>query len=126
MDTLFLVWKRRLMLLAGGLLLTACGSDADKIRHRVIAIEGATMGTYYRVQYRESEKCATSQQGLDELLQGFNQSLSTYVADSEISAFNRADEEKWQTLSPRFFLCQAALLVWRESEGAFDVTIGPW
>ena len=84
------------------------------------------MGTYYRVQYRESENCATTQQELDELLQGFNQSLSTYVVDSEISAFNRADEEGWQTLSPRFSsVLQAALQVWRESEGAFDVTIGP-
>ena len=88
MDTLIFGVKRWLMLLAGGLLLTACGSDADKNQAPSYrSVEGATMGTYYRVQYREGESCATSQQGLDELLQGFNQSLSTYVADSEISAF---------------------------------------
>ena len=127
MNTLISGAERWLMLLAGGLLLTACGSGADKNQAPSYrSIEGATMGTYYRVQYRESENCATTQQELDELLQGFNQSLSTYVVDSEISAFNRADEEGWQTLSPRFSsVLQAALQVWRESEGAFDVTIGP-
>ena len=106
MDTLISGIKRWLMLLAGGLLLTACGSDADKNQAPSYrSVEGATMGTYYRVQYRESEKCATSQQGLDELLQGFNQSLSTYVADSEISAFNRADEEGGKRYRRAFLLC---------------------
>lgn len=118
---------RWLTLLVSVLFLVACGSEADNDpAPSYRSIEGATMGTYYRVQYREGESCATSQQALDELLTGFNQSLSTYIADSEISEFNRANGEAWQSLSPRFSaVLQAALQVWRQSEGAFDVTIGP-
>ena len=63
---------------------------------------------------------------VDTLLVSFNQSLSTYIPSSEISAFNQARSDIWVSLSPRFSdVLQAALQIWRESEGAFDVTIGP-
>ena len=116
-----------LTLLMSVVFLVACGSDTDKDpAPSYRSVEGATMGTYYRVQYREGQSCATSQQTLDELLMAFNQSLSTYITDSEISEFNRANAQSWQSLSPRFSaVLQAALQVWRQSEGAFDVTIGP-
>ena len=74
-----------LTLLMSVLFLVACGSEADKDpAPSYRSVEGATMGTYYRVQYREEQTCATSQQTLDELLMAFNQSLSTYIPDSEI------------------------------------------
>lgn len=84
------------------------------------------MGTYYRVQYQTSETCVVSKSDIDNLLVAFNQSLSTYETDSEISAFNRSAGQQWVPLSQRFNdVLQASLQVWRESEGAFDVTIGP-
>ena len=120
-------WRALAIVLCMPLVLAACGGDADKDQAPSYrSVEGATMGTYYRVQYREGQTCATSQQALDELLTGFNQSLSTYIPDSEISEFNRANAQTWQALSPRFSsVLQAALQVWRQSAGAFDVTIGP-
>lgn len=84
------------------------------------------MGTYYRVQYQTSETCVVTKSDIDNLLVAFNQSLSTYETDSEISAFNRSAGQQWVPLSQRFNdVLQASLQVWRESEGAFDVTIGP-
>ena len=45
-----------LTLLLSVLLLVACGSEADKDQASSYrTVEGATMGTYYRVQYREGK-----------------------------------------------------------------------
>ena len=89
-------------------------------------IEGSTMGTYYRIQYRASSSCEMVKRDVDTLLEGFNLSLSTYIPQSEISKLNRATAGQWIDLTPRMNLVmQAAFEVWRESQGAFDVTIGP-
>lgn len=89
-------------------------------------IDGSTMGTYYRIQYRVSESCEIEQGYIDNLLEAFNLSLSTYIPQSEISRFNRAAADQWVDLTPRMnAVLQAAFEVWRESQGAFDVTIGP-
>lgn len=121
---------RHLLMLVSVLLGSGCGSDQNPDSSfqpvRYTQVQGKTMGTYYRVQYRQDAGCAVSQSELDALLIAFNSSLSTYVADSEISVFNRAPAQQWVALSPRFNeVMQAALQVWRQSAGAFDVTIGP-
>lgn len=128
----------RLFVLTLGLsVLVGCGSDTQNIEPTKGAdaadisasyrlLEGSTMGTYYRVQYRQTEQCAVAKNEVDTLLVTFNQSLSTYIPSSEISAFNQARAESWVSLSPRLSgVLQAALQIWRESNGAFDVTIGP-
>lgn len=104
------------------------GEGADTVsgvpEYRVI--DGRTMGTYYRIQYRVSEGCEIVQGDIDSLLEAFNLSLSTYLPESEISRFNRAAAGQWIELTPRMIsVLQAAFDVWRESQGAFDVTIGP-
>jgi thiamine biosynthesis lipoprotein len=89
-------------------------------------IDGSTMGTYYRIQYRASDSCEVAKDEVDILLEGFNLSLSTYISKSEISKLNRATAGQWVDLTPRMNLVmQAAFDVWQESQGAFDVTIGP-
>lgn len=104
----------------------ADGADAADVSASYRLLEGSTMGTYYRVQYRQTEQCAVAKNDVDRLLLSFNQSLSTYIPRSEISVFNQARADTWVSLSPRFSgVLQAALQIWRESEGAFDVTIGP-
>ena len=125
------------MLVFGLGVLVACGSDtqnadpAKKVGAADVSVsyrllEGSTMGTYYRVQYRQTQQCAVAKNEVDTLLVSFNQSLSTYIPSSEISALNQARSDIWVSLSPRFSdVLQAALQIWRESEGAFDVTIGP-
>lgn len=99
-------------------------SANEDVQYRVI--DGSTMGTYYRVQFRASEGCDIAQTDVDTLLEAFNQSLSTYIPQSEISEFNRTKAGQWIDLTPRLkTVLQAAFEVWRESQGAFDVTIGP-
>lgn len=110
----------------------ACGTPRDEgtvsamgaAQYQVI--DGSTMGTYYRIQYRASERCDVVRDDIDNLLEGFNLSLSTYIPQSEISKFNRTEAGQWIDLTPRMNQgMQAAFDVWRESQGAFDVTIGP-
>lgn len=114
------------------LIVSACDSspsgdkplDGNASVYRLVS--GDTMGTYYRIQYRASESCDIAQSATDALLAQFNQSLSTYIPDSEISEFNRAEADRWVTVSPRLLVVvQTALEVWRQTEGSFDITIGP-
>jgi FAD:protein FMN transferase len=52
--------------------------------------------------------------------------MSTYKPDSSLSRFNRAPPGSWQVLEPEFFTVLAhALSVARESDGAYDPTVGP-
>ena len=90
------------------------------------AMQGDTMGTYYRIQYAQQQSCQPSQFVIDKLLLEFNQSLSTYIPDSELSRINNATADKALAISERLALAlTTANEVWRETEGAFDVTVGP-
>ncbi len=90
------------------------------------SIQGATMGTYYRVQYKSSGACVSSQASVDAQLLAFNASLSTYVEDSEITLFNNYLGRDFYPVSGRFGnVLEAATKVWEQSGGAFDVTVGP-
>ncbi len=90
------------------------------------SIQGATMGTYYRIQYKSTDQCSSSQGRIDTLLAAFNQSLSTYEEGSEISIFNNRLDLDFRPVSGRFGgVLEAATTVWEQSSGAFDVTVGP-
>ena len=53
----------------------ADGADAADVSASYRLLEGSTMGTYYRVQYRQTEQCAVAKNEVDRLLVSFNQSL---------------------------------------------------
>ena len=85
---------------------------------------GITMGVVpYSIKVIGSGACEC-QTGIDSLLEAFNQSLSTYIPDSEISTFNREDSLGFQT---GFFypILKASQKVVEETYGAFDPTVGP-
>lgn len=89
-------------------------------------MQGETMGTYYRIQYAQTSSCRPSQFTVDQLLGEFNQSLSTYIADSELSLINQTPAGQPVALSKRFEVAlSAASELWQDSGGAFDVTVGP-
>src|SRR5690606_6476374 len=49
-----------------------------------------------------------------------------YIDDSDISRFNQADADTWHAVPPDFArVLEAALALSRESDGAFDPTVGP-
>ena len=105
------------------LFLSAC-SEPQAVR-----IQGATMGTSYSVVIPvlpEGISKQQLQQGMDEQLLTVNQHMSTYIQNSELSAVNQAGAEQWLPLSSRLFeVIQKAQLVSKQTEGAFDITVGP-
>ncbi|MCS5491047.1 FAD:protein FMN transferase [Algoriphagus limi] len=88
-----------------------------------ITITGQTMGTTYQITYLDSE-VRNLKNSVDSLLQIFNQSLSTYIPDSEISRFNREDSLVFEL--PYFSqVLKASKEIYQKTGGAFDPTVGP-
>ena len=89
-------------------------------------IDGQTMGTYFAVKYQMSEQCNPAQSDFTDLLDDVNASMSTYISDSELSRFNAIQHTEWVAISPDLEqVLMASHAVWRQSGGAFDVTVGP-
>ncbi|RLU01670.1 FAD:protein FMN transferase [Ketobacter sp.] len=108
------------------LLLTGCSrSDAPEI----MEFSGRTMGTWYTVKVAEFPATADPQviAGVIEAeLDNVNDKMSTYKPDSELSRFNRAPVgEPFSVSADTFEVLSRSLEIWRMSQGAFDVTIGP-
>jgi thiamine biosynthesis lipoprotein len=105
-------------------LLLSCAGCGKPVAYS--GFEGATMGTYYRLQYRLTSGCEPNQQRVDGFLIQFNKGLSTYIEDSEISEINAAPAGRPLPISPRFAqVLDAAMQVQQQTGGAFDVTVGP-
>jgi len=93
---------------------------------RLLHLKGVTMGVVaYNIKYYQEANTTNYQQEIDELLGAFNQSLSHYISDSEISRFNQSDTGI--ELNSRFFypVMQMSEEVYRKTEGAFDPTVSP-
>ncbi len=88
-----------------------------------IQIEGNTMGTTYHIKYIDDKKINYKSE-IDDLLIDFNQSLSTYISDSEISRFNQSESIIFKN---DYFLpvLTKAKEVYELSNGAFDPTVMP-
>ncbi|MFZ1805842.1 MAG: FAD:protein FMN transferase [Cyclobacteriaceae bacterium] len=88
-----------------------------------IKIEGKTMGTAYHITYYDKESRNFNNQ-IDSVLAVFNQSLSTYIKDSEISDFNEGNS--FQFNFPFFLpVLEKSKEVETLSNGAFDPTVMP-
>ncbi|PSL04324.1 FAD:protein FMN transferase [Cecembia rubra] len=88
-----------------------------------VVFSGNTMGTSYRVVYLD-ESGRDFQASVDSLLLVFNQSLSTYIPDSEIGRFNNGDSLVFD--SPYFYpVLKSSQEIFELTEGAFDPTVGP-
>jgi thiamine biosynthesis lipoprotein len=88
-----------------------------------IQIEGKTMGTSYHIKYIDERK-ENHKNAIDSILIEFNNSLSTYIPDSEISRFNQS--KSLEIKSPFFYpVLLKSKEVYNSSEGSFDPTIMP-
>ncbi|PZX58372.1 thiamine biosynthesis lipoprotein [Algoriphagus ratkowskyi] len=88
-----------------------------------MTISGKTMGTTYNVTYLD-EKSRDLQTSIDSLLVVFNQNLSTYIPDSELSRFNLGDTLNFN-LPYLLPVLEASKKVYKNTNGAFDPTVGP-
>ena len=93
-------------------------------KQQEVYIQGMTMGTIaYNIKYLDA-KARNFKKEIDSLLYDFNQALSTYIPDSEISRFNREGTVRFS--SPYFpEVLAASARIYEASGGAFDPTLGP-
>ncbi|MCK5059445.1 MAG: FAD:protein FMN transferase [Candidatus Aminicenantes bacterium] len=97
-------------------------------------VRGRTMGTFFTIKYfdrRETSQDAAEakremENGIYNVLKTVNRQMSTYIADSEISRFNRYGQNDWFEISADLAEVIAnAQQVSQISGGAFDITVGP-
>lgn len=87
------------------------------------------MGTRYTVTWLTSAQTPSPKAvraGIEQVLEGVNRSMSTYMDDSEISAFNRAAADTWIEASTDLVaVFQLARTVSEATGGSYDVSVGP-
>src|SRR5690554_7488921 len=88
-----------------------------------VTVTGKTMGTTYRVVYMDDQR-RDFKVSIDSLLVEFNQSLSTYIPESELSRFNQRDSLMFES-SYLLPVLKKSQEVYNISGGAFDPTVGP-
>lgn len=91
---------------------------------KLFEFTGQTMGTIpYSVKVIWNEELPLGF-GIDSVLKALNQSLSTYIPNSEISTFNRNDTLVYES---KLFhpVLKKSLEIHEVTNGAFDPTVGP-
>ena len=88
------------------------------------------MGTTYSVKLLPPPELFIDanvlQEDIDVALKRFNDIMSTYIEDSELSRLNRASENTWLEVSePLFAVLSLSQEISEASGGAFDATVGP-
>jgi len=115
-------WPAAFLLLAI-LFLTACSKEPQ-----IVSLGGPTMGTTYSVKWVDTDlKRAESLHPLiDAKLVEINQQMSTYIKDSELSSFNQSPAGTEVKASDQLFeVLSLAHAISDETDGAFDITVGP-
>lgn len=91
-------------------------------------LDGHTMGTTWSVHLALPPAVSAEelQRGIQAELDRVDRQMSTYKPQSALSRFNRAPGGSWHTLPPEFFdVLQRALQLAKDSDGAYDPTVGP-
>lgn len=107
-----------------GTLYYGCAREASES----ITIHGEALGTYYTVTIVPAKPIEEGPLRImvDNALETVDALMSTYREDSELSRFNRHQDAAPFPLSPPTFeVFKMALEVSRQSDGAFDITVGP-
>ncbi len=114
----------RLLALVLVLTLVAC----DKAP-KSSAFSGQVMGTSYSVQLVDVPDTigeTTLSTNVASVLSGVDIAMSTYKPESEVSRFNRAAAGSSTAVSADTVnVVELALVVHKQSQGAFDITVGP-
>lgn len=98
--------------------------------HPQVSVTGQTMGTTYSIKLVGEGKALPESGTLlgwaDTTFAAINQSMSTYIEDSELSLLNRAESEVWQPISvPLLDVLLLSQTISTKSDGAFDITVMP-
>ncbi|GAA5444785.1 FAD:protein FMN transferase [Microbulbifer sp. NBRC 101763] len=113
-----------LFLLCVAVIFSACTPTPENWQ-----LSGRTMGTTYHITVVDVPRGVGHSQLqtlIDSELQQVNQEMSTYINDSELMRFNRSPVgEAIPVSEPLADIVQMSLDIYRRSEGAFEVTVGP-
>lgn len=108
-------------------IITAC-SEQSSSQQQKHAFQGATMGTRYHITVianTDAFHADSVKKHVDELLQGINRKMSTYIPESEISRFNRFNKTEWFPVSKPFAeVVSASQEIAQLTNGRFDITAG--
>ena len=89
-----------------------------------MAFEGQIMGTTFTVKVRHPSEIKL--ETISTALEDVNEKMSTYLSDSELSKLNQAPINQVIPLSKELNqVLSAARQVEKQSNGAFDITVGP-
>ena len=106
--------------------LLGCSDDGAS---GLLTLDGRTMGTTYSVKIAGAPRGLDADllaREIDGLLETVNRQMSTYRPDSELSRFNAAAAGTWTPVSADTrSVIETALRVSRQTDGAFDPTVGP-
>ncbi len=110
-------------------LLAACRPEGTAPLTMVQAIQGETMGTYYKVSYL-GEEITDLKTSVDSLLVALNLEVSTYIPEALISRFNHGDlpaiDAETLQAAPHFLAnLKLSLKIAQATEGNFNPTIMP-
>lgn len=117
---------RRLLIAIVLCLLAGCASIRSS---RVETLSGEAMGTTWTVKLirqKNSPDLHELKNGIQQQLDSVDAQMSTWKPDSDLSRFNHAAANSWQTLPPELFgVLEKSLALARDTGGAYDPTIGP-
>ncbi|WP_412560053.1 FAD:protein FMN transferase [Winogradskyella sp. MIT101101] len=110
--------KKIVFLILIALLSLSCKQEQ---KSELIKLSGPVFGTTFNIQYHD-EADINYMQNIDSLFNAVNQSLSTYIPDSDISRLNR--NELVEVDQHFIKVLKSSKTIYRETEGVFDPTIG--
>lgn len=108
---------KKFSLLCIVVVLLGCQSE-----QRVQRTTGEALGTTYSILYSDTTPNSVVLDSIDAVFLRMNQSMSSYWSNSIISKVNR--DEKVQTDSDFRRVFKTAQIVWKETNGYFDPTVG--
>lgn len=112
------------LVLVWALVVAGCSRQPESLM-----LSGATMGTRWHVTVIPVEGQVPNsalQNGIQQRLDEINQSMSTYLDDSELNRINRGPLNQWLPLSPELArVIDESERIGRDTGGALDITLGP-
>ncbi len=118
----------RLCLLALGIGAAACGTSEAPASGYTYELSGETMATTYTIRVDSDVRPFSDDElgaRVQEVLDGINGRMSTYLETSEVSQINQALPDTTVDLSDdTYFVLQSAFFLAESSGGAFDPTVG--
>jgi len=112
------------------LVIFSCNSSSKNNIDNIVSISGKTMGTTYNIKFlpksSNPEEIEKNYLQIEAILKDINLQMSTYIADSEISTFNRLEKTEWFKISQDFeTVVRKSFQYNKLSDGLYDITIMP-